>query len=116
MQSGDTLYVANTGDNKEQYADYSFYQFAEPLASTDTVTAFNEIKFKYPDGSHDAEAFLVDSQTKNIYIITKRDTLSRIYKLNFPYSYATINETVFVGTVAYAGVTGACISTDGNEI
>ena len=115
-RTGDTLYVADIGDNKERYTDYSFYQFAEPLASVDTVTTFNEIKFKYPDGPHDAEAFLVDPPTKNIYIITKRDTLSRIYKLSFPYSYTSINETVFAGTLSYAGVTGACISADGTEI
>jgi hypothetical protein len=115
-RTGDTIYVADIGDNGERYADYSFYQFAEPSASTDTVTTFNQIRFKYPDGAHDAEAFLVDPQTKDIYIITKRDMLSRIYKLSFPYSYISVNPTTFVGTFTYNGVTSACISNDGKEI
>jgi hypothetical protein len=114
--AGDTIYVADIGDNNAKDTEYYFYRFAEPLSSVDTVTNFDVIPFKYPDGSHDAEAFLIDPQTKDIYIITKRDNPSRIYKLSFPYSIASVNATTFVGTLPYSFVTSACISQDGKEI
>jgi hypothetical protein len=113
---GDTIYVSDIGDNNTKDTEYYFYRFAEPLSSVDTVTNFDVISFKYPDGSHDAEAFLVDPQSKDIYIITKRDIPSRIYKLSFPYSIASVNPTTLVGTLPYSYVTSACISQDGKEI
>lgn len=114
-RSGDTLYVAETGDNNQIYSEYAIYKFAEPTAAVDTVYQFEKIRFQYPDGSHDAEALLVDSVTKNIYIITKRDDLSRIYKIAYPYSN-NINTAVMVGQLAYSGVTSAALSPDGKEI
>jgi hypothetical protein len=99
------IYIAETGDNAEIYSNYSFYKFAEPSAGMDTVSVIETINFTYPDGSHDAEAFLMDSLTKNIYIITKRDNPSRIYRLNYPYK---VNNTVsLVGSLPYTGVVSA---------
>jgi hypothetical protein len=114
--AGDTIYVADIGDNNAKDTEYYFYRFAEPLSSVDTVTSFDVISFKYPDGAHDAEAFLIDPQTKDIYIMTKRDNPSRIYKLSFPYSTTSVNAATFVGTLPYSIVTSACISQDGKEI
>jgi len=94
----DTIYVADIGDNNLNFSDYIIYQFVEPSASTDTVSNFNTIHFAYPDGPHDAEAFLVDPTTKDIYIITKLDASSKIYKLSFPYSAASVDTVSLVGT------------------
>lgn len=105
------IYIAETGDNAQVYTSYRFYRFEEPLLSADTVSTIETISFSYPDGSHDAEAFLVD-ESKNIYIITKRDNPSKIYKLAYPY---TANNTVsLVGTLPYTGVVSATINA--NEI
>jgi len=111
----DELYIADIGDNAQTSLDYFFYKFAEPSASADTVSNFTTIRFRYPDGSHDAEAFLVDPSTKDIYIITKRDSPSRIYKLAFPYNIS-FNEVEFVGALSYTGVVSAALSVDGKEI
>ncbi len=108
------IYIAETGDNNQVYPSYAFYRFAEPQASADTIFTVEKINFTYPDGSHDAEAFLVDADTKTIFIITKRDALSRIYKLDYP--YASVMVADFVGTVPYNGVTAATQSADGKEI
>ena len=75
------IYIAEIGDNALLYPDYFFYKFAEPLAAIDTVTTIETIRFTYSDGKHDAEAFVVDAATKNIYIITKNDNPSKIYRL-----------------------------------
>lgn len=108
---GDTLYIAETGDNAQVYPAYHFYKFAEPPLGTDTVTNIQTINFIYPDGSHDAEAFVVD-ESKNIYIITKRDNPSRIYKLSYPYQ--SNNTVSLVGSLPYSGVVSTTLNK--NEI
>lgn len=105
------IYIAETGDNAQTYTNYRFYKFAEPAMSTDTVSTIESINFTYPDGPHDAEAFLVDD-SKNIYIITKRDNLSNIYKLSYPYN--TTNTVSLIDHLSYNGVVSATMNA--NEI
>ncbi|WP_152426287.1 hypothetical protein [Cesiribacter andamanensis] len=113
---GSDLFIAETGDNLLRYESYAFYQFAEPGASTDTVRDIRTIRFVYEDGPHDAEAFLIDPQSKDIFIITKRDTPSLIFKLAAPYSYSELNTARKVGELPFSGVVGAALSPDGSEI
>jgi hypothetical protein len=108
------IYIAETGDNSQVYPDYKFYKFAEPSAATDTVSSIETISFTYPDGSHDAEAFLIDPASKNIFIITKRDNPSKIYKLSYP--YGSSNTVSYVGSLPYTGVVSAAMSADGKEL
>lgn len=108
------IYIGETGDNGQSYSEYKFYIFPEPVSSIDTIIGIKTIRFNYPDGSHDAEAFLVDPSTKDIYIITKRDNPSKIYKLSYP--YATQSTVSLVGELPYTSVVGAAISADGSEI
>ncbi|HZF64386.1 MAG TPA: hypothetical protein VEZ55_07880 [Chitinophagaceae bacterium] len=112
--AGTDLYVADIGDNNKVFADYTMYYFPEPLASVDTVKEYTSIKFKYPDGSHDAEAFLVDAETKNIYIITKSDNPAKIFKISHPYT--GLNTATEVGSLKYGSVVSAALSTNGREI
>jgi len=109
------LYIAETGDNFQVYTDYAFYMFSEPDRAIDTIYSFQKISFRYPDGSHDAEAFLVDPSSGNIYVITKRDSASRMYKLSAPVSSST-QTAKFIGQLKFNGVTSACISPDGKEV
>ena len=99
------LYIGEIGDNNKAYSSYFFYKIAEPAASTDTVTQVEKIEFKYPDGSHDAEAFFVEPSTKDIYIITKSDPQARVYKLTYP--QFAMNTAVYVKNLFFGGVTGA---------
>jgi hypothetical protein len=111
---GNEIYIAETGDNGQAYADYAFYRINEPAIATDTVDHVQAIRFVYPDGSHDAEAFLVDPVTKDIFIITKRDLPSRVYKLSYPYQQN--NTLSFIENLSFTGVTSAALSVDGKEI
>jgi hypothetical protein len=110
------LYIAETGDNDQVYAEYSFYRFEEPMASVDTIFQADVIRFKYPDGSHDSEAFFVDPATKDIYVITKREAKSRIYKIAFPQSTTGLNTASFVVELPYNMVTAASYSSQGELI
>jgi hypothetical protein len=107
------VYLAETGDNDQVYGSYKFYRFAEPVYTTDTVLQVETIQFSYVDGAHDSEAFLVDPETKDIYIITKRDNPSRIYKLPYPYASGVAS---FEGMLTYPGAVSAAISDNGQEI
>jgi hypothetical protein len=108
------IYIAETGDNDQVYGNYKFYKFPEPNALIDTIYNIETINFTYPDGSRDSEAFIIDPDSKHIYIITKRDNPSRIYRLSYPYN--TNNTVSLVGTLPYSAVVGAAISADGKEI
>ena len=110
------LYVADIGDNDAVHTSSFFYRLTEPLAAVDTVRLFDRIEFNYADGPRDAEAFLVDGTSRDIYIISKRDAQSRVYKLAWPYSTSSPNTAVFVETLPYTGVVSAAISHNGKEI
>lgn len=110
------IFLADIGDNNEVFSEYSFYKFPEPAAGVDTMNVIDQIRFRYPDGSHNAEAFVVDPVTRNIFIFTKQDLPSRIYKLSFPYSTTTVQTVSYEGTVSFTGIVGAGISPDGDEV
>lgn len=110
------IYLADIGDNDQVKSQYSIYRFAEPGASANEVSDYDKINFKYPDGAHDADAILVDNTTKDIYIITKKDVSSRIYKLAYPQSTASINTAVLSGSLSFNDVTSAAFSPDNKEI
>jgi hypothetical protein len=110
------IYIADIGDNNASYADASIYRFAEPAAGVHAVSDYEKITFTYPDGAHDAEALLVDDQTKAIYIITKRETEGRIYKLAYPQSTSTIGVAEYVSSLTYTGVVSSSLGSDGKEL
>jgi hypothetical protein len=110
------LYIADIGDNSKVNPQCSIYRFQEPSASVDTVSVYNELKFNYPDGSHDAEAILIDNSSKDIYIITKTDITSKIYKFSYPQSTSSVSTVTFIGSLPFSGVTGAASSVSGDEL
>ncbi|OQP65363.1 hypothetical protein A3860_16990 [Niastella vici] len=116
LQGIQYLYIAETGDNLLVHPDYVIYRLEEPLAAADTVKNIDAIAFYYPDGSHNTEAILVDPTSKDIYLITKTDLKSRIFKLTYPYSTTVMNRAEDVGVLPYNYVTSAAISPAGNGI
>jgi hypothetical protein len=110
------LYIADIGDNSRHRIEYSIFRFEEPLAKEDTVFQPDRIAFVFPDGHHNSEAMLVDPATKDIFIITKTDSRSGIYKLTYPYSTTRLNNVEKVGELPYNFATGAAISPDGKDI
>jgi hypothetical protein len=110
-----SIYIGDIGDNNQSAAEYFIYQFAEPLSSVDTIRQVQTIRFRYSDGPHDAEAFWVDAVTKDIYLLTKRDVASRLYKIAYPYA-SGLNTANYIGSLNYNGVTGATITGDAKEL
>lgn len=112
----DYLYIADIGDNNATHAQRCFYRLEEPSYQSDTVSGYDKIRYRYADGPRDAEAFLVDDISLDIYIITKRDAASRIYKLAYPYSTTSENIAVMIGELPYNGVVSAAVSGNGKEL
>ena len=104
------IYVGEIGDNNLQYPQYSIYRLIEPAVNKDSISDFDRIDFVYPDGPHDAEAMVIDSGSKDIYIITKRDQVSKIYKLSYPQSVHSTMTAEFVMDLPYRGVVSAAYS------
>lgn len=110
------IYLAETGDNTATYPDYAIYRFPEPSMSADTVFTWDEISFRYPGQSYDCEGIIVDNETKDIYLLTKRDSLSKIFKLPYPQSTTSTTTAIEAGTMTITGVCSASISPDGKEL
>ena len=110
------LYVGDIGDNDLQYSSYIIYRMPEPTTFSDVITGYDSIKFEYPDGSHDAEAFLIDDNSKDIFVITKRDPASKIYRIPFPQDTQNMNQAEFVADLGFTGVVGSSLSFSGTEI
>lgn len=110
------LYIGELGDNLLAATTYAFYVVPEPLATEDTVYNIEKISFVYPDGPHDAEAFVVDPVSRDIYILTKRDNPSRIYKIKTTNSGPSVQTAVYTGQLDYSGITGASVSADGKTV
>jgi hypothetical protein len=109
------LYLGEIGDNLRQHAEYRFYIFEEPVQAANEVNSFQVLRFQYEDGSRDAEAFLVDPATGDIYIITKSDDPAKIYKLTYPFDFNKVNKATVIGKLTYRAVVGAALSPDGKE-
>src|SRR6185436_19838271 len=82
------IYLGDIGDDSLSRSTIRVMRFAEPAVyaySGDaprflTVPSAQEITLAYPDGPFDAEALLVDPLTGDLFIATKLDDSSRIYR------------------------------------
>lgn len=116
------IYIGDIGDNFGQTEIYQVYRLPEPVNLQTPVTQVARINFRYPDGSHDAEAMFVDPQTKDIYIITKREDNKRLYRLAYPQNVNEVTVAEPFGELPNLGqslagyITGAAISPDGSEL
>jgi hypothetical protein len=49
-----------------------------------TIGPADVLRFTYPDGPRDAETLLVDPLTRDLYVISKRDLVPRVYRAAYP--------------------------------
>lgn len=83
-----TLFVGDIGDNYSQYNSYFIYWFKEPIADFNgalnkSIDKVSKLEFTLSDGSkRDLETILIDQKTKDIYIISKREDLKKLYMIS----------------------------------
>jgi hypothetical protein len=123
------LYIGDIGDNTGMRPSVAVYRAPEPDVAFDQVAIsgpllmLEPLPFKYPDGSYNAEALIVDPATQDLYIISK-DGFTKpnsIYRLAAPHQPATLRTVEWLGAT-YGGpgtdlaVSAADISADGKRI
>jgi hypothetical protein len=75
------IFIGDIGDNPETRGSYVVYRVQEPASIGNGGNLDGDaITFMYPDGSHDAEALLVDPATGQLFIVTKSSVQPRVYR------------------------------------
>ncbi|MCH7917527.1 MAG: hypothetical protein IIC50_06035 [Planctomycetes bacterium] len=120
----DYLYIGDIGDNGAKRPYVVLYRVPEPrvghknknttvIARTSPAQA---LRLSYPDGPHDAETLLVDPLSGDLYIITKRDLFSRVYRASPPHSTTERILLEQVALMPWGFAVGGDISADGQLI
>ncbi len=82
----------------------------------ETVTQVDALRYRYPDGARDAEALMVDPNTKDYYIISKRENQVRIYVSRYPQPVNEIDTLEYLGTIPFTQINAGDISPNGIDI
>lgn len=97
----DYLYIGDIGDNSAVRSTIKVYRVPEPTVDKNqspinvNLTNVETITLRYHDGARDAETLMIDPITKDIYIISKRETYSRVYLEMYPQSIYFIKSISF---------------------
>lgn len=126
------LYIGDIGNNKLGRAQQKIYRVKEPAISdagaasskTDPLeTEPSDVAlFKYADTPHDAETLLVNQQTADVYVLTKRiDGPSLVFKIKPAFGSDVPVPAEKIGEVSLPAVpngllTGGAISPDGKRV
>jgi hypothetical protein len=78
------LFVGDIGDNQGVWPDVSVYRVAEPAQLRDATVAAARYRLRYADGSHNAEALLVDPRSNRLYVATKEEAGGGLYRAPSP--------------------------------
>jgi hypothetical protein len=71
--AGSCIYIGDIGDNNAMRHDVTIYRVPEPAETSGSAGGADALRFRYPDGAHDAEALLVTPKG-DILIVTKGDS------------------------------------------
>jgi len=116
------LYIGDIGDNLGRYPDITIYRVREPrvgaAAPFGTMSAgpADAIKLTYPDSPRDAETLLVDPLTRDIYVVSKRELFSKVYRAAHPQSTTKHTRMERVATLPWGAAAAGDVSSDGRRV
>lgn len=117
------LYLADTGNNNLSRSELVIYRIEEPeLPHLGTGQVFNSgpstaIRFRYPDGNFNCEAFVADPDTPGLYLITKVDGTAGAYRFPSPLGIAGTQTLVKIRNINLGDlITAADVSRDGRKL
>jgi hypothetical protein len=126
------LYVGDIGDNGRDRPHINVYRVPEPqVLPADTAATRRaprqtepavELRLKYPDGPHNAEALLVHPTTGDLYIVVKNgQPACAVYRLRAAHAASGVNTLERAGEFRSPSplgslVTGGAISPDGRRV
>ena len=121
------LYLADIGGNIAPRTSLSVYRVPEPVVDPTAVPSTpkmlagtEELTLTYPDGPHDAEGFMVDPVTGELFVVTKALDKAQVFRApaNLPEGSTTV--LTEVATVRFGDlpglVTGADVSPAGDVV
>jgi hypothetical protein len=103
------IFIGDIGDNYAAYDLKYIHRVVEPdvsdmqTANEITLSDVETITFVFSDGKRDAETLMVDPLTKDIYVVSKRETYVHVYRIPYPQS---TTETITADYVATLDLTG----------
>ena len=111
------IYVAEIGDNEAKYDQIYLYRFAEPeLLQAIPSAAIDRVSLQFPGGPKDAESFLVDPISGELYLVSKRETKNTLYRVpadGFEKGNALLEK---LHSFEFTSSVGADVSRDGSQI
>jgi hypothetical protein len=126
------LKVGDIGDNGRERAHVSVYRVPEPRVTPEEAASTRrqprptapaeELRLKYPDGAHNAEALLVHPTTGDLYVVVKNGKPAcGVYRLRATQATAGVNTLERAGEFRSPSplgslVTGGAISPDGRRV
>lgn len=116
------IYIADTGDNDERRSTSIIFRLEEPVYTENdkgkTVqtasSALESYPFRYIGGSKDVESMFVDRDSKDVYLVTKRDERSRLYIIPAP-SMSSSNRAYHVGNLGFKEASAATANHNGSK-
>ena len=129
----DYIYIGDIGDNFSIKEKKNIYRFEEPVIDFNSIqipfdiqiNMVESITYIYPDGKWDAESLMIDPISKDLYVLTKRESPIRVYRLPFPQSISSDVTAEYVGNFSLPPkgkypssdwVSSADISRDGRRV
>ena len=118
----DYLYLGDIGDNSGVRGSIVVYRVPEPAVDagqspvTIGLAGVESITLQYPDGARDAEVLLVDPLNGDLYVISKRETPSKVYRAAFPQSTSETVTMELKGTLTWGWAVGGDVSPSGYEV
>jgi hypothetical protein len=79
--TGRRIWLGDIGDNTSIRTSIRVYWFREPRPSTSSVSA-HELRLRYEDGAHNAEAMVVDGVRRELFIFTKQSGTTSVYTVS----------------------------------
>ena len=111
--SGDCLYIADIGDNKQMRARVQIYRVPEPEPGDAQTAAPEVFNATYVDGPHNAEAMFVAGA--DLFIVT-RDRAGGVYRASLPSSRGGDLTFQRLGQLGLAAVSDAEAFRDGASV
>jgi hypothetical protein len=116
------VYIADIGDNNLKREIKTIYRIPEPVIDANTapvtltLSGADVLRFRYPDGNHNAETIMVDPILKDIYLVTKKENSAGLYRIRYTQSNSNVIDAEHVATYPYTLIVAGDISPDGTEI
>lgn len=116
------IYVGDIGNNEARYRLQYVLRVPEPVVSAEQAPVQEKlegvegISFMYPERNYDAETLMLDPRTKDLYVVTKRDSNVIVFRAPYPQSTTEKFEVEQVAKLPFTMAVAEDISVRGDEI